>query len=242
MSEGPYKELPASLAAWLESLTFGKKREYAEAYARALLSGSAPPPSPKVSGKDWPLRTRKRVERLLRDADAPTVVVSPALLTQDPGNNSEVGHDALSPIDLSDRATKVKTVYEMVPGLRSIGDVPIPFHELPPRAAARYAYEFKTWSDVGNATIQELMGRQRAGFGTVTALLDAATHAVESPTNLSVTHAGTDEFVELDITPLSAALALVGRWWGLFHGNPRALINCSCSIAVSCPVTLALRW
>jgi hypothetical protein len=229
VSQGPDEEVPALLAAWIEGLTFGKKRTYAEAYARAMLSGSEPPVSPAFSRKDWPTRARKRVERLLRDSDVSTsadsVAAPPRHLDDDDVDDDDLDSDPHDPIavDLFDPAVATSTVSQLVPGLSSIGDVAIPYGRLPRRAATRYEHEFKTWSQIGDVTIDELMSRRGAGVDTVTAILQVAVDAVRFPGSRPVTHSSDDNQPSVNIGPLGSALVLVGKWWSLFHDRPASL-------------------
>jgi hypothetical protein len=219
------------MAAWIEGLAFGKKRTYAEAYAWAILRGSEPPASPAFSRKDWPTRARKRVERLLRDSYVSTSVEVPANhLDDDDFDDDDFDSDLHDPIavDLSDPTLAASTVYQLVPGLSSIGDLAIPYDQLPRRAAARYAYEFKTWSQIGDVMIDELMSRRGAGVETVTAILQAAVDAVRFPGNRLVAPSFDDEEPGVNFDPLRSALVLVGSWWSLFHdrsANLRELLE-----------------
>jgi hypothetical protein len=223
--QGAHEELPPAVAAWIESLAFGKKRTYAEAYARALLSGSEPPPSPAFSRKDWPLRTRRRVQRLLRESDIPKTAGSPEVPKSGWDQAAELESTFLSPgrFDLFDPEVANLTVNKLVPGLGDIGDGVIPYDQLPRRAATRYAHEFKTWSQIGDATIYQLMSRQGVGVGTVTALLQAAAEAVRLRGGLPRRRSADDASVEVNIAPLRTSLLLVDRWWSLFHERSASL-------------------
>lgn len=224
MSHDAFDELPVPLANWIAGLAFGKKRSYAEAYARAMLNGIEPPASPSYSHKDWPARTRKRVDQLLRDSPATSPTVPTGLPKPPWGSDSvaDVDPHSSTTLDITDTKVATSTLNQLVPGLRDIGEVEIPYDQLPRRAATRYSDEFKTWSQIGNATVYQLMSRRGAGRGTVTALLQAAFDSVQHADSIPLSDPS-DAPTEVSMGVLKAALNLVSTWWSLFHERPLRL-------------------
>lgn len=223
MSHDATDELPVALANWIAGLAFGKKRSYAEAYARAMLNGVEPPASPSYAHKDWPTRTRKRVEQLLRDSTA-TFTAAPTDLPKLPWSSHSVADTDphwSTTVDITDPKVATSTLNQLVPGLRDIGEVEIPYHRLPRRAATRYSGEFKTWSQIGNVTVYQLMSRRGAGRGTVTALLQTALDSVQHADCIPLSDPS--DASDACMGALQAALTLVGTWWSLFHDRPLRL-------------------
>ncbi len=68
------RDLPPQLVQWIEGLSSERKQSYAKSYARAVLEGSSPPAVPSFGRKDWPERTRRRIDRTLSNLDRATVV------------------------------------------------------------------------------------------------------------------------------------------------------------------------
>lgn len=64
-------KMPSNLASWIDGLSYGPKRKYAEEYALARLGDHREPPVPAISRKNWPRRTRQRVDQLLKQAGFP---------------------------------------------------------------------------------------------------------------------------------------------------------------------------
>ncbi|WP_071288821.1 hypothetical protein [Mycolicibacterium llatzerense] len=104
-------------------------------------------------------------------------------------------------------------VADLVPGLKSLGPLPIPYALLPTRVRTAFGASYVRWSELENVTVRDLRARPGAGHVTVRALLAAAAQAVaahratagHAPANL--TDALTrlrDAFNERDRAVLSA--------------------------------------
>ncbi len=69
-------------------------------------------------------------------------------------------------------------IAKLVDDFDAIAGQAIPYAQLPTRAATAYSAEFRCWSDLGDATIDSLIGWPKAGAATVRALMGAARDAV----------------------------------------------------------------
>jgi hypothetical protein len=69
-------------------------------------------------------------------------------------------------------------IAKLVDDFDAIAAQAIPYAQLPTRVATAYSAQLRCWSDLGESTIDSLIGWPKAGTATVRALMGAARDAV----------------------------------------------------------------
>lgn len=67
---------------------------------------------------------------------------------------------------------------ELVEGLDTVAEVPIPYARMPTRAHTVFGAEFSTWGQIAGETVEFLLERRFGGSATIVALVAAAEDTV----------------------------------------------------------------